>query len=292
MSRILGRGVRLVQPAEALLEPEGYALRKIRSNDLEVRRPVEGALVSEGVHRQVDAPSADTSVPLVDRMDTAVTINPSSKEAKERPSEHHLSHRHEDSQNRTSSREAEAMEASASHERGHSHDRVDEFPPFLGIGLGSTDHITPPSDEMLAESPTAAEFNIYDTAYQLEVERIRETQGRSATVYLTRRVDSKKEYRADKNMVEAPKAEEVKGQPHAGWKDFLDAAREKQHDTPTADRSISSMMRTVMDDTKERLEGRSKEQSTPSKGNSLLSSVLPTSMSKREETPEKSSRDT
>jgi [calcium/calmodulin-dependent protein kinase] kinase len=45
---------------------------------------------------------------------------------------------------------------------------------------------------------------------------------------LTRRVDSKKEYREDENMVDAPNAAEVQQSlPHQGFKGLLHKAREK-----------------------------------------------------------------
>jgi [calcium/calmodulin-dependent protein kinase] kinase len=112
-------------------------------------------------------------------------------------------------------------------EKGHAHDPMDHELLWLGIGPG-LEQSTPPETPTCAESPTAAEFNIYDTAYQLEVERIREAKGRKATVYLTRRVDGKKEYQEDAYMVDAPKEHEIEGAPHKGFKSVLDAAREKE----------------------------------------------------------------
>jgi len=104
---------------------------------------------------------------------------------------------------------------------------MDEEPHFLGIGTGG-DSLSPPLDEAVAESPTAAEYSIYDTAYQEEVERIRAAQGEEATIYLTRRVDSNKERKADENIVEVPGDEGVqrKGWPHEEFKNVPDEARE------------------------------------------------------------------
>ncbi|KAH8821671.1 BcCMK3, calcium/calmodulin-dependent protein kinase [Xylogone sp. PMI_703] len=75
-------------------------------------------------------------------------------------------------------------------ERGHAHDPLDSDPLFLGVGLGNQgDSSTPTEEPLVAESPTAADFDIYGTAYQEEVKRIRETQGHRAKIYLTKRVD-------------------------------------------------------------------------------------------------------
>lgn len=111
--------------------------------------------------------------------------------------------------------------------RGHARDPLEEECPFLSIGpstftgstttdtrsaeeppmiLGSEGLTTTiPSDEpdsmvedyypMVSESPGAAEFDIYETAYRKEVERIREQGVSLPKVFLTRRVDGKDELR-------------------------------------------------------------------------------------------------
>jgi GTPase SAR1 family protein len=118
-------------------------------------------------------------------------------------------------------------------EKGHAQDPLSEAPLFLGIGAGGPDLDTvddskmPPEQEGVAESPTAAEFSIYDTAYQEEVDRIRAAQGKTATVYLTRRVDTKKEYKEDKNMIDEPRTPAVAGGAREGLKAMVDRARDK-----------------------------------------------------------------
>ncbi|KOC10862.1 calcium/calmodulin-dependent protein [Aspergillus flavus AF70] len=107
--------------------------------------------------------------------------------------------------------------------RGHARDPLEEEFPFLFIGpstyTGSpptntgdsgTDYIFDEPDSMLSaepsnidpcpvvsESPGAAEFDIYETAYRQEIERIRTRslprQGTTPKVYLTRRVEGKDE---------------------------------------------------------------------------------------------------
>jgi len=125
------------------------------------------------------------------------------------------------------------LHTESSGEKGHAQNPLEEEPLFLGIGSGGDE--SEPQQEILAESPTAAEFSIYDTAYQEEVERIRAAQGRTATVYLTRRVDDKKEYREDEHMVEAPHQSQIEGKAHEGFKGVLDRAREKQGDSDKHD---------------------------------------------------------
>jgi len=58
-------------------------------------------------------------------------------------------------------------------EKGHAHDPTDTEPRFLGIGTGGRDDFQdePPAD-VVSDSPTAVDFNIYDSAYKSEVKRI------------------------------------------------------------------------------------------------------------------------
>jgi [calcium/calmodulin-dependent protein kinase] kinase len=106
--------------------------------------------------------------------------------------------------------------------RGHARDPLEEDCPFLFIGpstftgsnisdpsntdgpsmiLEPDDSANPGADQsdlsypMVSESPGAADFDIYETAYRQEVERIRaHTTTRAVPmVYLTRRVDGKDE---------------------------------------------------------------------------------------------------
>lgn len=78
--------------------------------------------------------------------------------------------------------------------RGHAHDPLHEAPLYLRVGSGHADHPDSDSDS-IAQSPAAAEFNIYDTAYRQEVARIRGLS-EGALVYLTRRVGGWEESKA------------------------------------------------------------------------------------------------
>jgi [calcium/calmodulin-dependent protein kinase] kinase len=97
------------------------------------------------------------------------------------------------------SRQASGGVVGALGEKGHAHDVVDFQAPWLGIGVGHSndeDELTlvdRSADIIIAESPSAAEFNIYDTAYREEVERIRKLQGDDRRVYLTRRIEHEHE---------------------------------------------------------------------------------------------------
>ncbi|KAI0841701.1 Pkinase-domain-containing protein [Hypoxylon sp. FL0890] len=91
-------------------------------------------------------------------------------------------------------------------ERGHAHDLTDKTPLFLGIGTGGHDEFgdsEPPTD-VVSDSPTGIDFDVYDRAFETEIKRIRSDRkkGRAKT-YLTRLVGEQElgKYSGDDNMV-------------------------------------------------------------------------------------------
>jgi [calcium/calmodulin-dependent protein kinase] kinase len=241
ISGTLGQGIRTLHTsygADATSEP---ALHKSRSVDMHDRRNVETALAAEGVHHDIDGPEFKGSKQsMTNRMDSSSTViyAPIREDSQDQP--HHRGKKADPEE----LPQRPELHSDSSGEKGHAHDPLEGPPLFLGIGIGGKDSLDVPEQKAVAESPTAAEFNIYDTAYQGEVERIRSAQGRKATVYLTRRVDSKKEYKADENMVDAPKQSQVEGMPHEGWKGLLDRAREKSAEQPLAEDKVGGTSHT------------------------------------------------
>ncbi|KAF7864220.1 uncharacterized protein EAF02_010188 [Botrytis sinoallii] len=225
ISETLGKGIRVLHPSMGMTEQKESALHRSKSSDLEDRRLVEAALAAEGVHHDGTYPSADGPRTMASRMDSSSTIvvdeEPIVKKVKSR------SIAKTDSSNSIEKRPEFREQQSG--DKGHAHDPLDEQPLYLGIGAGvgeDGDPLNEPVQELIAESPTAADFNIYDTAYQQEVDRIRAVQGQAATVYLTRRVDHKKEYKADRHMKNLPNHTEMKGRIQEGWKGLVDRAQE------------------------------------------------------------------
>ncbi|CRK30297.1 hypothetical protein BN1708_000832 [Verticillium longisporum] len=90
-------------------------------------------------------------------------------------------------------------------------------PLFLGIGTGARDEYGEPlTTDTVAESPTNADFNVYDRAYEEEVQRIMANPARKPTMYLTRFVKNRENYRTVANVVDGtgghgPGPEEGKG---------------------------------------------------------------------------------
>lgn len=76
--------------------------------------------------------------------------------------------------------------------KGQAQNPLEVEAPWLHIGSG--EESTTGDNESIAESPAAADFSIYETAYEQEVARIRQERGEAVKVYTTRRVASKAEH--------------------------------------------------------------------------------------------------
>ncbi|KAJ9152011.1 CAMKK/META protein kinase [Pleurostoma richardsiae] len=103
----------------------------------------------------------------------------------------------------TSTSTSSRASSRGSGERGHAHDLTDLEPLYLGIGTGGGDDFATPEpavSDVVSDSPTAVDFNVYDRAYEDEVERIRR-QSRDARMYLTTPLEEKDRYRADTDVI-------------------------------------------------------------------------------------------
>ncbi|KAH8895063.1 CMKK2 protein [Thozetella sp. PMI_491] len=95
-------------------------------------------------------------------------------------------------------------------EKGHAHDPTDVEPLFLGIGTGSMDEFSTPQPEptepvadIVSDSPTAVDFNVYDRAFEAEVERIKRSSSRrkgTGTLYHTKHLHGKDRYQSDESV--------------------------------------------------------------------------------------------
>lgn len=236
MEGILGRDARFVQPPLSMDTPQKPSLYKSRSMDTHDRRNLEQALVTEGVHRELDV-ELDAAPPHRD--DAAVAFSPSTplkrnsdgaaKSPELDPSSpknpmRNLNARPQDHRPPTTSN-TWPSEPSKDTQKGHAHNPLEDH-LFVGVGAGSDFDPDPPC---VSESPPAAEINIYETAYHEQVIQIRERQGRAATLFLTRRVDEKPEYKDDENMIGPIGGDEADDSaPKSGIAKLLSAARKKK----------------------------------------------------------------
>ncbi|KAI9818476.1 MAG: hypothetical protein M1827_000535 [Pycnora praestabilis] len=229
MQGILGGDVRIVQPPVAMSQPNPRTSgNRTRSVDTHNRRPVEQALVAEGVHHEMDMDGIGDMLPR--RMDSAVAISTYDDKDDDRMDSEfgHKANPHTpqkgisgDKAKANSSRDHTSGSFDGHHRdsgKGHAHNPLEET-LFLDVGPGGG--VDPP---LVSESPPAAEINIYETAYQGELEKIREAQGHKASIYLTRRVEHKKEYKEDPHLI--GKDDEA-DRPKGGIQRLLQRAREK-----------------------------------------------------------------
>ncbi len=202
MSEILGRDTRLVQPPLSMLRDEKPTLhgRPARSVDTADRKPLESVLAAEGIHRDIDVSNFDKT--FSDKQNAVTAPSPDNKTPQ-------ASSRHESLGSPTSPTPKRKLNAQPKehrskpsttddHGKGHAHDPLQDH-LFLAVGPCGSDE--PPDPPAVSESPAAAETNIYEKAYSEEIERIRSKSGTGTTIYLTRRVEEKKQFQEDETLV-------------------------------------------------------------------------------------------
>lgn len=236
MSSILGQGARMVQPPLSIDKDDSSTTRgKARSVDTHDRRPIEAALVQEGVHRKID-PEVMSKSPS-HRDDGALMQSPTilrgfsydkQNGSKSTPSKRKLGAQPEAHRSEGSTEPIDIVYRKDSG-RGQAHDPLEDY-LFLEVGPDGDEG--PPDPPAVSESPPASEVNIYETAYHEEIERIRAKQGRQATLYLTRRVDSIKEYQQNENMVGLDTAQT---QAPSGFAKLLQKVKDKHPESETLD---------------------------------------------------------
>ena len=200
---ILGKDTRIVQPPLSMSTPEKPPFfHRTRSVDSHDRRPIEQGLVAEGVHRDIDLDGYEKSLP--DREDAAIVYSPtrpSRHDSGQSPSSPTNSRRILDAQPQAHRPLVHAATAPmpASHGgRGHAHDPLSDH---LYIGIGTGGNSRTPSPPCVSESPPAADANIYEKAYDMEIQRLRAANGRASTLFLTRRVERNEEYQKDERFM-------------------------------------------------------------------------------------------
>ena len=224
---ILGSASRMVQPP---LSMRPSMMRKSKSQDTHDRRPVEGALSTEGVHHEIridekgrklphnindmayaksglraDASGKRPSVKAPVASSPTVPIPAGSKDAK--VIRENLSVRPAPPYSSAGMIPTSAPTTPIG--KGHAHNPLEDT-LFLNIGTGE-DYLPEPEDGcVVSESPSNVDdMNVYETAYEEEVQRIiaqRKDQhnasanasanaNRRPTLYLTRRVENIKSIR-------------------------------------------------------------------------------------------------
>ena len=202
MNSILGQDARIVQPPASMsLQAKPPLRHKTKSEDVYDRATAEKALVAEGVHRDIEvesvtsdpnavqtpteSPKAKVSRTDSDERDPSSPVS-AKRDLKAHPEDHRSSH------NDPESRPTDHVG------KGQAHDPLSEH-LYLALGTGYSSRA--PSPPVVSESPPAADGNIYEAAYGREIQRLRSIPGRSTTLFLTRRVEDKEEYRLDEDLI-------------------------------------------------------------------------------------------
>jgi [calcium/calmodulin-dependent protein kinase] kinase len=198
-------------------------LRKSKSQDTDNRRPVETALTTEGVHHDIRIDDQNRRVSH--KMDSMGHAKPSLRadfRAKRQHSSKSPTASGLNSPHSPGIPDAKVIHDNMSHRappssqsttlpglisssgpstptlgKGHAHNPLEDT-LFLNIGTGE-DSVPPDEDNcIVSESPSNVDMNVYEAAYEEEVQRIiaqRKDQYRRPTLYLTRRVENVKSIR-------------------------------------------------------------------------------------------------
>lgn len=152
-----------------------------------MRRPVEAALTTEGVHREIPV-SDDLTVetheiqpdfahPRVEGLRQGNTSPGTAGEARPIPIRRETG-------------------------KGQAHNPLEDT-LFLDIGTGPDDASRELGEfHIVSESPGAVDVNIFEKAYQEELERILAKKEKKPTIYLTRRVEHNKDIRENKHITD------------------------------------------------------------------------------------------
>lgn len=90
-------------------------------------------------------------------------------------------------------------------DKGHARDVVDQEPLLLGIGTGARDAFArdEATPDIVADSPTAVDFNVYDRAYEEAIKRRMEAKpSKKPTMYLTKFVKETDYFQKMEKLVE------------------------------------------------------------------------------------------
>lgn len=215
---IFGSESGIVQP------PLGIFTGRSKSNNTNTKSPAETEISSQEAHEEFKKFAAQTDVPVIAQLDRSTLLE-----------------KHADlsdtSGGATPISELERPPFSIKQGgKGQAHDPLEDT-LYLGIGTGTESPIEPGTFGVVSESPGAAEMNVYEKAYQEEVDRILKNKEQvpqsqsSPKLYLTRRVDHIKQLRDNEHFADSMKRVNV------GFSKLVDQAR---HNVETARSGMSS----------------------------------------------------
>lgn len=195
MDSFFGRDSRVVTPPPSRHSTPNRS--ESRSVDTHDRRPFEQALTREGIHRHI--PINDEMEKLPAGMDRIVKLSPH-PEGEGAPPVIYPSK--SDSSRYTRGPDFNSDESG----KGHAHDPLkDTLYLDIGSNADASEGHGDAAHPILSESPSAVDTNIYEQAYQEEMDRVLKQRGRSASLYLNRRVEHRDDLRSCSNILDQPR---------------------------------------------------------------------------------------
>lgn len=181
-------GHRMVAPP---LSMRPYVGRS-KSETIDNRLCVESTLATEGVHHDIEAsPKIEQ---LADQLHEAGVATPGSAGQSPR-----LDPR--DTQSSLTSAEPRTPRLEIG--KGQAHDPLEDQ-LFLDLNCPAGEEVPPDQPHLVCESPGAVDIDVYEKAYEEEVQRIMAQRGqRRPTLYLTRRVEGKESIRRNPSLLDA-----------------------------------------------------------------------------------------
>ena len=195
MDGFFGRDSRIVTPPLSTRTTSDMSAS--RSVDAHDRRPLEQAITREGIHRTI--PISDELEKLPAGMDRICKVS-SHPEGEGGPTVIYPS-------KSQVARDIRGVDfPSEETAKGHARDPLKDtlyldigVNPDIPDGHGDSEH------PVLSESPSAVETNIYEQAYQDELDRVLQQRGRDASMYLNRRVEHRDDLRSYTSILDQPK---------------------------------------------------------------------------------------
>jgi [calcium/calmodulin-dependent protein kinase] kinase len=247
---ILGSASRMVQPPLSIHRPS--MLRKSKSQDTDNRRPIETVLTTDGVHHEIriddnnrlisglqdsKAPKTDFRAEAFGKRSTSKPVgHPKAAEALDLGElnvvHENMSHRPAPMKSKSTTvavPTAQQPKHSATMPgKGHAHNPLEDT-LYLNIGTGEDAPDTSAAACIVSESPSNVDMNVYETAYEEEVQRIiaqRKDQyrDRRPTLYLTRRVENVKSIRDSDCIFD--EGQDTRGDFKKSFKSFVTKTKE------------------------------------------------------------------
>ncbi|KAF2205569.1 Pkinase-domain-containing protein [Delitschia confertaspora ATCC 74209] len=259
----LGGTSRIVQPP---LSMRPSSLRKTKSEATDERRPIGSVLASEGIHHEIkfstdkdptsEHPQETTLTgDQIDALDgnteskpTGVT-DPTAIQGTISSQPHPITHP-------ISIPGLTSSTSPAALGKGHAHDPLKDT-LFLGIGSGTANESTASypdiPDVVVSESPSNVDMDVYEMAYQEEIQRIlKQQRGHRPTLYLTRRVEGVKSIRENEAIFDAvrdkvDRAKDAGSAAKSGIAQLVDKARQSAYDSSENEGVIGRGLRGLRD---------------------------------------------